>query len=133
LNGLVVAKFTLKTIESVGFDWQTFMETEGEIRKFNFTDDQIAGLCMSVEEANKYALQNTKKDVQLWHISDLVIFDEPKELGEFNPYSPEREKYCHEDSDCSGCPFFISLDEECKWLKGLTKAPQSWQYVEVGE
>lgn len=128
LNGKVVGKFTLKTIETVEFDWTTL--TKSGIRRFNFTDDQIAGLCMSVEEANKYALQNTKKDVQLWHIDDLVIFDEPKELSDFPPYFPKLERWCHEDSDCSDCPFFIS-EEECRWLKGLTKAPQSWQYVEV--
>lgn len=137
-NGKVVGKFTLKTIESVGFDWQTFMETEGEIRKFNFTDEQLTKLCMSVDEANKYALQNTKKDVQLWHIDDLVIFDKPKELCDFHPYFPKLERWCHEDSDCDGCPFFVSelavfTDEDCKGLKGLTKAPQSWQYVEVEE
>jgi len=132
-NGFVVAKFTLKEIEDVGFDWQTFMETEGVIRKFNFTDEQLTKLCMSVEEANKYALQNTKKDVQLWHIDDLVIFDEPKKLSDFHPYFPKLERWCHEDNDCDGCPFLISEDEDCKWLKGLSKAPQSWCYVEVGE
>lgn len=45
-----------------------------------------------------------------WHISDLKIYDKPRELSEF--YKP-----------CS-----------CSEKKSITRAPQSWQYIEdLGE
>lgn len=48
-----------------------------------------------------------------WHISDLKIYDKPKELGEFR-------KVCL-NGKCSDCIY-----EECK----ITRPPQGWQYVE---
>ena len=55
------------------------------------------------------------KTVYGWHISDLVIYDKPKELSEFH--------HCHtgDNIDRSGYP----LGEK------IRKAPQSWCYVEV--
>lgn len=57
------------------------------------------------------------------HINDLEIFDKPKELSEFkhwkkeyNPYGEVRDYYGEIYSYC---------------LLSLTKAPQSWCYVEV--
>ena len=62
-----------------------------------------------------------------WDIEDLVIFDKPKELREF---VVRGEYKCSK----SGCPYF-GTDEckyagECLYEKKLTKAPQSWRYVE---
>ena len=119
-EGKVVGKFTLKEVE-------IFDPLLGHPSLY------IAA-CMGDFDSAEYA--NGKKFLFAWHISDLVIFDEPKELCDFHPYFPKLERWCHEDSDCDGCPFFVSelavfTDEDCKWLKGLTKAPQSWQYVEV--
>lgn len=49
-----------------------------------------------------------------WHISDLVIYDTPKELGEF--------KQCHI------CEYMGVCNDRC-W-KPLMRPPQSWCYVE---
>lgn len=48
------------------------------------------------------------------HISDLVIYDKPKELSEFR-----KSNYVCPREDCEGC-------YECV----LTRPPQSWCYVE---
>ena len=53
------------------------------------------------------------------HISDLEIFDRPKELSEF--------KKNNATGNCWKCPLFGSGCSTCK----LTKAPQSFCYVEV--
>lgn len=69
-----------------------------------------------------------------WHISDLKIYDEPKELRKFRkPLDRVWGSYCNDYCD-RGCISFGSTDYSCNdywnWEKGLTRPPQSWQYVE---
>ncbi len=55
-----------------------------------------------------------------WHISDLVIYDKPKELSEFHrPCTPA----CNYSEECGG-----TNATDC--LFGISRAPQSWCYVE---
>lgn len=67
-----------------------------------------------------------------WHISDLKIYDKPKELSEF--YAP-----CPiENKDCENCirygkPYDWDFDEKQGLIyctRRLSRPPQSWQYVE---
>lgn len=54
-----------------------------------------------------------------WHISDLVIYDKPKELSEF--------KQCHK------CEYYANCYEHeysCDGVYNLIRPPQSWCYVE---
>lgn len=76
---------------------------------------------------------NYRKDLYALHISDLKIYDKPKELGEF--YAPCPAKFA-DKYDCSddnkSCKYFTE-DEEgffgcCR--EGITRPPQSWCYVE---
>lgn len=60
------------------------------------------------------------KDGYGWHISDLKIYDKPKELGEFKKY------YECGNNSCGNC-------NKCDKDYHLTKPPQSWCYVEVEE
>ena len=74
------------------------------------------------------------RDVYGWHISDLVIYDRPKELNEFY-------KKC-EGFPCEGCEHLkyqrVNADEydyECEFYNfnyhiPITRPPQSWRYVE---
>ena len=67
-----------------------------------------------------------------WHISNLVIYDEPKELSEFH-FPPER--YC-EKGLCGRCPYDCVSGEsgdvmwDCEWKRPILRPPQSWCYVE---
>lgn len=70
-----------------------------------------------------------------WHISDLKIYDKPKELWEFRTQLSNI--YCKEykEHGCdSHCISFNNSDFYCKeyaeWSLGLTRPPQSWCYVE---
>lgn len=57
-----------------------------------------------------------------WHISDLVIYDKPKELGEF-------------EIECKGgCDIPYMYHPPCENCRKnrLTRPPQSWCYVEKG-
>lgn len=74
-----------------------------------------------------------------WHISDLKIYDGPKELREF--IVPSYGNGCVNDGKCRGCAFFDSgngynVEDDCKAhfdtddYKPIRKPPQSWCYVE---
>lgn len=67
-----------------------------------------------------------------WHISDLKIYDRPRELSDFyreckNPCKPNKGKIL--------CITTKSLKMNgCNGKIPLTRAPQSWQYIEdLGE
>ncbi|MGN0598673.1 MAG: ASCH domain-containing protein [Oscillospiraceae bacterium] len=85
--------------------------------------------CIKREEFFEYS---NGKELFGWHISDLIIYDKPKELSEF--YAP-----CNKD--CTNCDMWqyirVNADEydmECSseiyGHKPLEKTPQSWCYVE---
>lgn len=56
-----------------------------------------------------------------WHISDLVIYDAPVDLCNF-------QRFCNHAEDCCTCNRWDSNRYEC--IAGLLRAPQSWCYVE---
>ena len=72
--------------------------------------------CLSIEELRKYIGLGIN-EFYGWHISDLVIYDKPRELSEFSSGSSRLEFSNTED----GFPL--------KW-SGMTRPPQSWCYVE---
>ena len=111
LNGKVVAKFTLNKV-----DEHHVLPTE-RILPFNWNVEQkLKQLCLTKEEVMAYG---NGEDYQafLWHISNLAIFDKPKELSEFNYWNVVKNN-----------EYFYG---EFPLKTPLTKAPQSWCYVEV--
>ena len=61
-----------------------------------------------------------------WHISDLKIYDKPRELSEF--YVWKKCNSCRETGyESTACMY----DEDCKVPAIITRPPQSWMYVEV--
>lgn len=60
-----------------------------------------------------------------WHISDLVIYDKPKELNEF--YLKKKCNSCKRSGyESSACIY----DEDCIVPVVITRPPQSWCYVQ---
>ena len=55
------------------------------------------------------------KDFYAWHISDLVIYDKPRELSQFE----KPRDYIYQ-----------SYKRRNSFFKGITRPPQSWCYVE---
>lgn len=112
INGKVVAKFTLRKAEEIICrpicgEWESYTETLG------YSEISEAS-CLENREIVRYL---KGKKGYAWHISDLEIFDEPKELGEFS--------YLVRKFHVDG--FVVPLYGK------VAKAPQSWQYVEVEE
>lgn len=57
-----------------------------------------------------------------WHISDLKIYYDPKQLSEFKGL-------CRVDADCCACPYYNYTKMDCDGRK-IKCPPQSWRYVE---
>lgn len=74
---------------------------------YDCRDLRLDDVCLTIEEWLKYT-DGHKGIVYGWHISDLKIYDKPKELSEFSKYG---------------------FDEPVP----LKRPPQSWMYVEVEE
>lgn len=80
--------------------------------------------CLTFNEVRKYIGETFfDKPFYGWHISDLKIYDKPKELSEF--------KHWVNNKDYDGWN-----EQRTKIIKGfvlrpLTRPPQSWCYVEV--
>ena len=100
LNGKVVAKFTLNYVS-------TCLNTDYG------NEEILKNACLTKQELDDYV---GKRKFFAWHIENIVIFDKPKELGEFSV-----ERYAEMPNGVFPC------------YEPIIKAPQSWQYVEVEE
>ncbi len=79
--------------------------------------------CLTDKELVLYA--TTGKPIYYWHISDLKIYDKPKEPGKFRkPAKP----YQTRDTNGSLVCLNVLASGIC-----LTSPPQSWCYVELSE
>ncbi len=95
--------------------------------------------CLTENELHKYA---HGRQCYAWHISNLIIYDKPKELKEFKSWIPKKFcKYRNDHSECCGHHFI-----DCEYMKKdlnsdgsinnflcdkrVTRPPQSWCYVE---
>lgn len=98
------------------YEYETVATNEDENYKENWLCKQS---CVSWEEMRKYVGTGIK-EFYGWHISDLVIYQEPSEIGEFY-------KACDKPpfTDCTWC--IEKRDCVCTPLK---RPPQSWCYVE---
>ena len=92
-------------------------------------DDTILETAIDREDINIYAKGKT---LYGWHISDLKIYDRPRELSDFYR---ECEKPCKPNKGKILCITTKSLKMNgCNGKIPLTRAPQSWQYIEdLGE
>ena len=78
--------------------------------------------CLSLKDMHGYL--HAQKGYG-WHISNLKIYDTPKELIEFHTW--KKCKSCSKSGyESTACIY----DENCMIPAAITKAPQSWCYVE---
>lgn len=98
-NGKVIGEFTCNRVTNL------FSNS-----RFWLDDDDVLHTCLSAAEMRKYA--NGANGLYGWHISNLKIYDTPRELREFYAVPNEVE---------------VALKEK---PKPITRPPQSWRYVE---
>lgn len=90
--------------------------------EYGIWNDDFKQMCMTWKEINDYG---QKKPLYGWHISDLKIYDKPKELSEFYKPCPTKEK-----GDCLSCDCLADNDYGGICTNNLTRPPQSYMYVE---
>lgn len=95
--------------------------------------EKLFALCkaaaLSLDELHAY-IDKAGKDFEIvsgWHIDDLKIYDEPKELGEFKAWRWECETV---ESQFYHCRFGYAHEAHCRFCKWIRYAPQSWRYIE---
>lgn len=98
------------------------------------SDDIEKLACLSYTEMINYFYKPEELDGKTakfgygWHISDLKIYDKPKELREF-----KRWNRTEENAPCAHTKWLYPDCKDCKACN-LTRPPQSWCYIErLGE
>jgi len=140
-NGKVIGEFVCNRIDGIqkrGFD-NNFDYCYLSLNEWGNDDIEIEITDIKKSRIPKADLNKYGANVQwlyAWHISDLKIYDKPKELREFRkPLDSVRCSYFKGQDYCEeNCVGFGNTDYFCKeywdWERGLTRAPKSWQYVE---
>lgn len=115
LGGRVIGEFTCDRIFPINvFD-------NGSIQNWLF--EHMERSCLTDEELAGYI--GNGRTGHGWHISDLAIYDEPKGLTAFHTW--KKCKSCSKSGyESTACIY----DENCMIPAAITKAPQSWCYVE---
>ena len=83
------------------------------LRGFELSNEVLKNMCLSNKDLNEYGKLDR---VYGWHITDLKVYDKPKELSEFE--FPKDNIY-------------LSYRKRNQHFKGITRPPQSWCYVEM--
>lgn len=113
LNGKVVARFWVDKVEEIYN--KLIREITNDYSSSELPISTVAQMsCLTKEKLLDYVGDNGGYAI---HITKLEIFDKPKEIKEFVPYNIKQNHY----KPFPTCDF------------RLTRAPESWCYVEIGE
>ena len=111
-NGKVIGEFTCDRIDRLA-------PANDPYGIYDIDDDYVLQTCLE-----NGALWDYGHGTPLygWHISDLRIYDTPKELSEFKTL-------CRVDADCCACPYYNYIKMDCDG-RVIGRPPQSWCYVD---
>lgn len=129
-NGKVIGEFVCDRIDEF-HEWELSPSKRFYEEEKSRLDLFLKESCLTYEEICEYRKNLPSiKPLFGWHITDLKIYDKPKELNEFN-------RVCN--GNCQGCKYVIWETNGAKYepyIVGclpLTRPPQSWCYVEAQE
>ena len=130
-NGRVIGEFVCDEVDKIIPLQHTYYNYIGlpiaNITEYGIWNDDLAQMCLKKKEIDNYG---KGKMLYGWHISDLKIYDKPKELSEFYTID-ESGNDC-----CIACVYHETPLEEmpCRTCTGerryLYRPPQSYMYVE---
>lgn len=139
-NGKVIGEFVCDEIDRLAHMGISLRDVHLElVHRTNWgssiiSDEWLHQTCLTMQELESYSAGG---DLYGLHISDLVIYDEPKELSEFVKIGD-----CDAGPKCKKCPYFekgneaAGLEDDCvapfdtTCYSPITRPPQSWCYVE---
>lgn len=107
-DGHAIGEFVCDAIKQIEIPFPAYWR---EVHK-----TMLDGSCLSLQQAHNYLGHSSGYG---WHISELKIYDKPKELSEF--------LQCHKCEYYSGCK---EHEYSCDGTYKVTRPPQSWMYVE---
>lgn len=111
-NGKVIGEFTCDRIDRLA-------PANDPYGIYDIDDDYVLQTCLE-----NGALWDYGHGTPLygWHISNLRIYDTPRDLGEFKPV-------CRVDAGCCACLHYDYAKMDCG-EKVISRPPQSWCYVD---
>ena len=123
LTGMVVARFWCGNVEELMFLEGLYSPLDRGYCTDTLDNAQVEmKSCVPQENIIDY-LYSKGKGYAI-HITNLEIFDKPKEISEFRQWRDCGKCWHEEDCDCNLETCFMTGDK-------LTRAPQSWQFIEI--
>lgn len=123
VNGKVIGEFICYNVDEYTFSYYN--------AEYRVTHVEQKAMCLNQPELILYGKGKT---LYGWHISDLKIYDKPREFSEFATL-------CNKSGNrCANCRHYLfdndGLAGYRRWCdvchrKPLARAPESWCYVEV--
>ena len=112
-DGAVIGEFVCSSIECFDVPYPAF---QNELEK-RIIDES----CCTYYQLHRYAYHDA---LYGWHISNLQLYSNPLELKSFR-------RVCRNDLYCESCAMYWENNGTCgNGALHLTRAPQSWCYVE---
>ena len=128
-NGKVVAEFVCDRIDEYTSGIPPFCEASDG---YNVYPPELEKMCLGYKDLDAYG---KGKPLYGWHISELKIYDQPKELGETGDFTfpcLRGGEDCDSHRKCVGCKYarLWTGTREIYCNRWVTRPPQSWAYVE---
>lgn len=128
-NGKVVAEFVCDRIDEYTSGIPPFYEASDG---YNVYPPELEKMCLGYKDLDAYG---KGKPLYGWHISELKIYDQPKELGENGDFTfpcLRGGEDCDSHRKCVGCKYarLWTGTREIYCNRWVTRPPQSWAYVE---
>jgi predicted transcriptional regulator len=120
-KGNVIGEFTCDRIYKIDKDSTDFLFKAGGLSVYKQAAEEKCGLSVAMTDDELRGYLGHCQGYG-WHMSDLRIYDTPKELSEFKTL-------CRVDADCCACPYYNYTKMDCDG-RVIGRPPQSWCYVE---
>lgn len=123
-GGKVIGEFTCDRIYKIDKDSTDFLFKAGGLSVYKQAAEEKCGLCVAMTDDELHGYLGHCQGYG-WHISDLRIYDTPRELTEFR-------RACPNDLYCESCAMYSNNNGICNnGALPLRRPPQSWCYVEA--
>ena len=124
-NGKVIGEFTCDRIYKIDKDSTDFLFKAGRLSVYKQAAEEKCGLCVAMTDDELHGYLGHYQGYG-WHISDLRIYDEPRDLEKFR-------RPCPNDLYCESCAMYWENNGTCgNESLYIKRPPQSWCYVEEG-